>query len=317
MKQLETVYIMEESWDYLIVLDACRYDYFEKIYQKHLSGKLTCKKSVGSATIQWRNNSFSDFYEDIVYISSNPYINSIHPIKDFDSKSHFPLIIDVWATGWNPEIGTVYPHTVTKEALKAIKQYPKKRFIIHYLQPHAPYLGFGSDCVGFPMPDVQNEVVLQGIQDYYKIGFFRRKLFNLLYSLFKKFYTVNPRWFLAQSLLLPPFSPMDAVRRKYKAAGLRRAYEENLEIVLMELKNLLSFLKGTIVVTSDHGELLGENNAFSHYPGSSDPLLLNIPWLVIEKIEALSIPEFETCSADNSDVSSIQIEDRLRDLGYL
>ena len=109
---------------------------------------------------------------------------------------------------------------------------------------------------------------------------------------------------------------MDAVRRKYKASGLRKAYKENLEIVLAELKELLTFLKGKIVITSDHGELLGENKEYSHYPGSSNPLLQQIPWLVIEKKDALPIPELGVFNVQSND-DAISIENRLRDLGYL
>jgi len=32
--------IMDEKWNYLIILDACRYDYFLNNYKKYLNGKL-------------------------------------------------------------------------------------------------------------------------------------------------------------------------------------------------------------------------------------------------------------------------------------
>ncbi len=67
--------VMNEDWDHLIVLDACRYDYFEKVWQKYLPGKLRKKLSVGSTTVEWRDKTFTDYYGDVVYISSNPYIS--------------------------------------------------------------------------------------------------------------------------------------------------------------------------------------------------------------------------------------------------
>jgi hypothetical protein len=37
--------------------------------------------------------------------------------------------------------GAVLPKTVTKHAKRAAKQYPHKRLLIHYMQPHTPYIG--------------------------------------------------------------------------------------------------------------------------------------------------------------------------------
>ncbi len=30
--------IIEEDWDNLIILDACRYDFFERVYKDYLAG---------------------------------------------------------------------------------------------------------------------------------------------------------------------------------------------------------------------------------------------------------------------------------------
>ena len=34
---------------------------------------------------------------------------------------------------------------------------------------------------------------------------------------------------------------------------------------------------------SDHGELLGENKLYSHPAGSMHPILLEVPWLIVDK----------------------------------
>ncbi|WP_266081623.1 alkaline phosphatase family protein [Haladaptatus caseinilyticus] len=39
------------------------------------------------------------------------------------------------------ERGTVLPEVVTKKARSVAEEYPNKRLIIHYLQPHQPYIG--------------------------------------------------------------------------------------------------------------------------------------------------------------------------------
>jgi len=73
---LQKVSIMDEEWDYLIVLDACRYDYFSKLVGTYLQGKLEKVYSPASCTLEWCKKSFKEYYNDVVYVSANPYINS-------------------------------------------------------------------------------------------------------------------------------------------------------------------------------------------------------------------------------------------------
>ena len=63
-------FVMEEEWDYLLVLDACRYDYFAEEYPKFLHGELQKKRSRGSSTSDWLLKNFTgalenDFFLDI------------------------------------------------------------------------------------------------------------------------------------------------------------------------------------------------------------------------------------------------------------
>lgn len=78
---------------------------------------------------------------------------------------------------------------------------------------------------------------------------------------------------------MPPISPLDAALREVGEDGVRKAYEENLEIVLNHVAQLLREFRGKIVITSDHGELLGENGLYGHPWGMRHPALIEIPWL--------------------------------------
>jgi len=40
-------------------------------------------------------------------------------------------------------------------------------------------------------------------------------------------------------------------------------------------------LEGEIIVTADHGELLGENGEWGHPIGSEKPALRGVPWLEV------------------------------------
>lgn len=137
---------MEQDWRQLIVLDACRYDVFEKVFRKYVSGKLekviTPAVNVGRdafATREWCEAVFKETYKDTIYISGNPGIPHF-PAWDFSIKDRFFKITDAWKRGWNEETRTVSPKVVSQIAQKTKKKYPAKRLIVHYMQPHAPYI---------------------------------------------------------------------------------------------------------------------------------------------------------------------------------
>lgn len=311
MKKLAIANIMKEDWDYLIVLDACRYDYFAAMWKKYFEGILEKRISLGSCTLEWCLESFKDYYPDVVYISANPYINSKIEIDGFDAKKHFYKIVDVWDFGWNRELGTVLPETVNKVAQSLVRKFPQKRFIIHYLQPHAPYISLTFRSVGFPNPKMRHNRVLTGIQNQYDKEYFE-KLIKIAKFFIKaniaKAYARTLLWKIRELLGLPPHTPMDDIRRKYGVKGLRKAYSENLKIVLSQVARLCNGLlrcdfHKQIVITSDHGELLGERCKYGH--GIRDSRVLEIPWLKIKNVKVRNTLEKDITSTE---VYSINID---------
>ena len=120
----EAVVVMQEQWDYLIVLDACRYDYFERVWRDYFeTGRLSRRSSIGTATVEWRDKSFTGFYDDVVYVSANPYINSVKSVVGFLGSEHFHKVYDVWQGHWDEGIGTVKPVDVTRAALGIFKKH--------------------------------------------------------------------------------------------------------------------------------------------------------------------------------------------------
>lgn len=127
--------IFEEDWDNMIILDACRFDYFAK--QQDFPGTLEKRRSRGSITSEFLRGNFSDrqLY-DVVYVSSNPWYLKLR--DDLNSDVH--SFIDLREEFSNREF-TVAPDKVTERSKKIAEEYPHKRLIIHYLQPHQPYIG--------------------------------------------------------------------------------------------------------------------------------------------------------------------------------
>lgn len=130
IKGNDGIYVLDEDWDNLIILDACRFDVLKQV----LGDKVDYRISRGSTTLEWVRENFPDErYDDIVYVTANPWVHKV-------AGNSFHKLIPVWRDGWDEEMGTVHPKTTTEFALKAIERFPGKRFIVHYMQPHAPYI---------------------------------------------------------------------------------------------------------------------------------------------------------------------------------
>jgi len=127
-------YITNQDWDNLIILDACRYDLFEDVAAPQLSGTLDKFKSRGTHTGEFMKQNFTDVdHNDTVYISSNP--------NPAEVDARFFDVISVWDDGWDADLHTVPPEEMTEATITASKDYPNKRIITHYLQPHYPFIG--------------------------------------------------------------------------------------------------------------------------------------------------------------------------------
>ena len=320
--------IIGERWDFLIILDACRYDYFERLHWDYFAGELMKKISAGSCTNEWRDKSFPDYYDDIVYISANPQISANTPVYGYLASEHFCKVHEVWKTGWDSNLGTVLPETLTSAAIDIVKKTPGKRFIIHYIQPHAPYLMADVEPHGYDTGDIHADRILAGSDKYGKPSAVKEWLLRKLTALFKNtnILTNYPEWILRQLLLMPPGCAMDAARRKYGLKMLPAAYEATLRRTLAQVAVLLKHLNGKIVITSDHGEFLGEGRRYAHPFGSIDPILIEVPWLVIEKeqrqFDSTEVtkgekpPQRPDKTTDESETEQEELKRKLKSLGY-
>jgi hypothetical protein len=130
--------VFAEDWDNLLILDACRYDRFAE--QSTLDGTLESRVSRASATREWVHANFTDrTLHDVVYVSANPNYRKV--ADEIGAEVH--AYVDVWRddTLVGEENTIVPPETVTEHALDAAEQYPNKRLLVHYVQPHYPFIG--------------------------------------------------------------------------------------------------------------------------------------------------------------------------------
>jgi len=272
--------LFESEWDTLILLDACRYDYFKNVYEEYLSGKLQKRKSIASRTGPWLRRNFGEGnHNEIVYVSSTPQINSTgtEVTHGFD-PSVFHKVVDVWDWGWKDELNTVLPKTTAKATRNARAKYPGKRIISHFNQPHIPYISLGPLSESNP-PGIERARRSRGRERPFLKGI-RHRIGEMLASVFGRRFVAELGRFL--DIRHPTVSGAERIARKYGNDKLHEAYEDNLRRALESVSSLVTALPGSIIVTADHGELLGDDGTYGHPGWSEHPKLREVPWLEVD-----------------------------------
>jgi len=262
----EGIDIFEADWDNLIILDACRYDEFERACK--FNGELSKVQSRGATSSEFIRGNFTgrQLY-DVVYVSANAYYPYLRDEIDAEIHAFIGLHTDEKRDAGGGL--TTHPETVTEHALTAHDSYPNKRLAIHYFQPHQPY-----------------------------IGSYGRNRFEPARGLPHLVNQTNPT-----------------------NEELLRAYRENLEIVLKEVKVLLDELPGKSVVTADHGEMFGERmwpipvTDYGHHDGAHIDELLDVPWFVSQNGSRKDITAEPPENMDD-EVDTEELATQLRALGY-
>ena len=235
------VRVMDADWDNLLILDACRYDIFEEQYE--LDGTLRPVISRGSHTGQFLKNNFDDYHGDTVYVSAAPMF------ERHRMNPHFYADYQVWKDGWDEDHHTVLPETVVQAALTASQRHPDKRLVVHFVQPHYPFLtdqDAGLSSVGPSAGLVDDK------PDEYDV------------------------WTQLR-------------RREVDEADVWRAYRENLDAVLPHVERLVDELVGKTVVTSDHGNAFGEWGVYGHPARTFIESVVKVPWLTVPHSERRSV----------------------------
>jgi len=271
--------VFDEDWDTLVVLDACRYDMFESTSQ--LDGTLSSRISKGSSTVEWLQANFDGRdLRDTVYITANPQLERNR--DGWDIALH--ETINVWLDeGWDNETGTVRAETMTDAALEAAERFPHKRLVVHYMQPHYPFVPADTTA------DKEHLKQIDGDGDAPSEENVWNQMFN---------------------------GDLDLSRDE-----LWSIYVDNLNYVLDSVKRLLDSLSGKTVVTGDHGNYVGERASpipireYGHPRGLYDPPVVRVPWFVHEYGYRREIRHTEENSSATT-IKSDVVDDRLRNLGY-
>lgn len=139
----EGIDVMEEDWDTLVLLDACRYDTMREVRPEGWPEVKPATSKAGNTYDFYRANFDDGPYLDTVVVSANPRTDQLR-------SDSFHRIINLWDSRWNDEFGTVMPDVMAEETVKAHEQYPDKRIISHWMQPHYPFIGADGELADYP-----------------------------------------------------------------------------------------------------------------------------------------------------------------------
>lgn len=291
--------IWADEWDVCLVLDACRFDLWQEVTESDSYGGESAngvvhthawpqhsKWSVGSASLHWINETFAERHrsdwEQAAYVTANPFSGKQgDEIQNLDSAV-YPLadrglgyLDDVWRDAWPMDDGlpTVDPATLTERGFHAYQNADVDRTVVHYMQPHIPFKKRPEWFGGWG-----------GTQDFGEPG-------NEGDS--------KDTWLRVRD---------DELLRD----EVLSAYAANLEWVLQEVQRWYEGTDARILVTSDHGNALGEWGQWSHPPYSANPVLRKVPWVTVEGIGENDLPT----QTPPEHSTPVNVDERLEALGY-
>ena len=261
--------VMSKDWDNLIILDACRYDLFQS--SNTIQGELDSIYSIGSHTGEFLEKTFGgEEYLDTIYVTATPQAK-LHGVDDAVLKC-----IHVWENNWHEELRTVTAEDVAAKARIAQDEYPNKRLIVHFIQPHYPFIG----PTGRELPHR----------------------------------TISGEGLTADESAPSIWDRLE--NGDYDSETVWKAYEENLEIILPTIEDLVDDLNGKTVVTSDHGNAFGKFGIYGHPGGVFLNELVEVPWLVVAGNERREFSvDTEKQSGEREQVTP-EVQARLTELGY-
>lgn len=131
--------VFDKEWDVLVLLDCARPDMIAEVsddYPYVASGETL--QSVASCSFEWLRKTFGEHHSnqlaETAYITANPNTDAV------DGVDLLADLIEVWRTEWDDEEETVPPRRVTDTAIQYAREATWDRLIVHYMQPHPPFL---------------------------------------------------------------------------------------------------------------------------------------------------------------------------------
>lgn len=154
--------IYDREWDVLIILDACRADLMAEVENEYAFVDSTSVTSLAGGSRTWMQRNFSETYreqtEETTYVTGNPFSD------DILDENWFENVEEVWKYAWDDELNTVPARALTDVAIHEHRQRDPQRMIVHYMQPHHPFVpnpmdsGMNKNDLGDPDDPIWDQV---------------------------------------------------------------------------------------------------------------------------------------------------------------
>ena len=153
--------IFETNWDLLLVLDACRVDALRAVAPEYdFIDSVDSIWSVGSNSHEWIAQTFSNKYKTEIskttYITGNAFTKRIFEMRSFPpaminvpftwtdwdivDKSQLNQLIEPWKQHRDDQHKGLPPQVLTDYAIDIGRSRKPDRLLLHYMQPHGPYM---------------------------------------------------------------------------------------------------------------------------------------------------------------------------------
>jgi len=265
--------IFEADWDLLVILDTCRVDALRTMVpERPWLDAVERRRSVGSMSAEFMLNTFRDEHRlavsNTAFVSRNVWSQRILDERFHERTDHeYELIHDGWPA-WNPLSGADIgyhervdpideqddklhpehghiPHVLTDRAIAVGRETDCDRLLVHYNVPHLKYI---ADALAWESGETPLKTLMDGPEPTRD--------------------------------LRPEERSYDPVQRgDVSPETVRTAYRQNLRLALDYVGVLLQNVDADdVVITADHGELLGEHGFWGHpfaYPFGP---VKSVPW---------------------------------------
>lgn len=259
------------DWKMLVVLDACRFDLLSEATGDFPF--LYQVDGVNSVGSSTPEWMQSTFTEDTAASMANTaYVTGNPNSAKFVDEGDFALLDEVWRYAWDDDVGTIRPAPLTDQTIRLARSRDFSRILVHYMQPHEPFLS---------APELGGSDTVERITGEAEDN--------------------NHR----------------SVWTRLQAGEVSREtvwsyYRENLRLVLSSVERLLDNVDAQkAVITSDHGNALGEWGLYGH-PRKPVPILRKVPWVETRAEDSRT----HTPERRSRHEASADVESRLKDLGY-
>lgn len=292
--QYRSTPIWDVDFDVCLVLDACRMDLWNELMKERerYDWQNQSEWSVGSASVEWINNTFSPEHSDQIahagYVTGNPHTAKQPTFGSYTSEAVYPLhtteigyLDEVWADQWHiDEYETVRPEILTERGFYAWQhrdEYDIDQLIVHYMQPHIPFRNGLEWSTGW-----DNVLAFGEARDTdEELGDWQKLQYG-----------------------------------KIPETEFWKAYKDNLQWVLTEVDRWISQTDARLLITSDHGNAMGEWGIWGHPPGIGSTALREVPWVVIEGNGTSSVEVEPRGNPPELATENTDVKERLEALGY-